>query len=488
MRKRKLSLRSRIFLFMIMLVVMASILIAAVTIYQYSEQSQDYHRMRLERKESQLISSINYVLKETTWEVKTENLYLIFKEKIYEIANIHNVNFNLYNLQGGLIKMSKPRFGNPSIESYLSTDILNHLRQSVSKRYVEKNKRLGGDYRSSYLIINDANAKPLGILNVPYFDDDSLNYGELKEFLIRLTFAYLVMILVAIAFAYFVSKYITKSLQTIREKMKGTRLEKSNQKIELTGASLEVSALVDAYNSMIDKLEESAKKLASSEREQAWREMAKQVAHEVKNPLTPMRLTVQSFQQKFDPLDPGIHKKVDEYSKTLIQQIDTMSSIAAAFSNFAKMPAQQLERFNLVEAIELALDIFPDSAVEFISKESEITINFDRSQLIRVLTNLVKNAIQSIPEDRTPHISINVYSEVNDVVIQVKDNGSGITADIKDKIFEPRFTTKSSGMGLGLPMVKNIIQTYNGSVSFSSVIGKGSEFTLRFTKHFQHEL
>jgi sensor histidine kinase regulating citrate/malate metabolism len=280
---------------MIMLVVLASILIAAVTIVQYREQSQDYHRQRLERKEAQLISSINYVLKETTWDVKTENLYLIFKDKIYEIANIHNVSFNLYDLEGNLIKMSKPRVESERIESYLSADILNLINQSISKRYVEKNKLLGGDYRSSYLILKDNNSKPIGILNVPYFDDDSLNDGQLNEFLIRLSYAYIIMILVAIAFAYFVSRYITKSLQTIREKMKGTRLEKNNQKIELIGASLEVSALVDSYNSMVDDLEESAKKLATSERKQAWREMAKQVAHEIKNPLTPMRLTVQSF-------------------------------------------------------------------------------------------------------------------------------------------------------------------------------------------------
>ena len=483
MLKRKLSLRSRIFLFMIMLVVVASILIAAVTIIQYREQSQDYHRQRLERKEAQLISSINYVLKETTWEIKTENLYLIFKDKIYEIANIHNVSFNLYDLEGNLIKMSKSSVENTRIDSYLSTEILKQLNESVSKRYVEKNKRLGGNYRSSYVMLIGNNAKPLGILNVPYFDDDTLNEAQLNEFLIRLSYAYIVMILVAIAFAYFVSKYITKSLQTIREKMKGTRLEKSNQKIKLVGASLEVSALVESYNSMIDDLEESARKLATSERKQAWREMAKQVAHEIKNPLTPMRLSVQSFQQKFDPKDPGVHKKVDEYSKTLIQQIDTLSSIASAFSNFAKMPVQKLELLNVVEVVELALDIFPDSDIEFTSNESQINVDFDRSQLIRIITNLVKNAIQSIPVDRSPQISIIISSNDTDVVIQVKDNGNGITESIERKIFEPRFTTKTSGMGLGLPMIKNIIETYNGSISFSTLIGEGSEFTVRFPKH-----
>jgi nitrogen fixation/metabolism regulation signal transduction histidine kinase len=216
--------------------------------------------------------------------------------------------------------------------------------------------------------------------------------------------------------------------------------------------------------------------------------MAKQVAHEIKNPLTPMRLSVQSFQHKFDPNDADVHKKVNEYTKTLIQQIDTMSSIASAFSDFAKMPAQKLEVLNVVEVVELALEIFPESDLKFTSKEPEIIANFDRSQLIRIITNLVKNAVQSIPKDRIPQISIHLFSDDTDVVIEVKDNGSGITKAIEDRIFEPKFTTKTSGMGLGLPMIKNMIDTYNGSINFSSVIDEGSQFTVRFPKQFKDEV
>ena len=340
MAGKRLSLRSRIFLYMILLVVVASILIAAVTLYQYNEQSKDYNAQRLERKERQILSSMDYVLEETTYERTTEKLGLIFKDKIYEIANNLNVDFNLYDLQGTLVKSSVPSIENDSISRCLSPEILNQLNFSVNKRFVEKNEVIGGDFQSSYILFSDYNAKPLGILHVPYFDDNSFNEEELKEFLVRLGYAYFFMILVAISFAYFVSRYITRSLKTISDKMNETRLEKRNKKIELEGASVEVSALVKSYNSMIDELEESAVQLATSEREQAWREMAKQVAHEIKNPLTPMRLTVQSFQRKFDPSDPSAHQKLDEYSKTLIQQIDTMSSIASAFSNFAQMPAQ----------------------------------------------------------------------------------------------------------------------------------------------------
>jgi len=482
MATKRLSLRSRIFVYMILLVLVASVLIAAVTLFQYNEQSKDYHKQRLERKETQLLSSIDYVIRGTTWPRETEYLDLIFKDKIYEIADNLSVEFNIYDLGGTLVKSSKPSFENDTLVACMSTEILNDLMNSVDKRYVETNEILGGDYRSSYIIFTDFKSKPLGILNVPYFEDDSFNDDELKEFLVRLGYAYFVMLLVAIAFAYFVSRYITRSLKTISDKMNETRLEKRNQKIELKGASEEVSLLVESYNSMIDELEESAVKLARSEREQAWREMAKQVAHEIKNPLTPMRLSVQSFQRKFDPNDPDARQKIDEYSKTLIQQIDTMSSIASAFSNFAKMPAQKNETLNVVEVVDLALDIFAEDYLTFKCDKKEIIAKLDRTQLIRVITNLVKNAIQAISQIDNPKVDIELTDDSKNVIIIVSDNGHGITDENKPKVFEPKFTTKTSGMGLGLAMIKNIIETYNGNITFTSNEGEGSTFKVTLPK------
>lgn len=482
MTSNRLSLRSRIFVYMILLVLVASVLIAAVTLYQYNEQSKDYHKQRLERKEAQLLSSINYVLRETTYERTPEKLALIFKDEIYKIADNLSVEFNFYDLGGTLIKSSKPSFETDTLVSCMSTDILNNLMNSVDKRYVETNEVLGGDYRTSYTVFTDFKSKPLGILNVPYFEDDKFNEEELKEFLVRLGYAYFAMLLLAIAFAYFVSRYITRSLKTISDKMNETRLEKRNQKIELKGASEEVSVLVESYNSMIDELEESAVKLAKGEREQAWREMAKQVAHEIKNPLTPMRLSVQSFQRKFDPNDPNVLKKIDEYSKTLIQQIDTMSSIASAFSNFAKMPAQKNETLNVVEVVDLALDIFTEDYLSFKCDKKEIIAKLDRTQLIRIITNLVKNAIQAISNIDNPKVDIKLYDDDNTVFIIVADNGHGVSDENKTRVFEPKFTTKTSGMGLGLPMIKNIIETYKGSITFTSVQGEGSIFKVTLPK------
>ena len=222
--------------------------------------------------------------------------------------------------------------------------------------------------------------------------------------------------------------------------------------------------------------------MAQSEREAAWREMAKQVAHEIKNPLTPMRLTVQSFERRFDPEDPEIHIKIKEYSNTLIQQIDTMSSIASAFSNFADMPAQQSEILDVNTVVKLALDIFRERNIAFAKADETLLANFDRTQLIRVVTNLVKNAIQATKTVQSPQIMVNVGEANGQIKIDVMDNGIGISEENTSKIFQPKFTTKSSGMGLGLAMVKNILETYKGNVTFVSQVDKGTTFTVTFPK------
>jgi two-component system nitrogen regulation sensor histidine kinase NtrY len=464
------SLRSRIFLSMILLVIGASILIVVVTVFQYRENTQDYHRERLTRKETAIRENIDYVIKNTTYPVETDKIPLIFKNKIYEIKDIHKLDLFLYDLEGNLLISSQASFVKDTIHSNISQQALNGLKKSVDKHYIEKYVENKYEYQSSFTYVTDNQFKQIAILNLPYFEDDEfLNY-ELKEYLGRLGIAYILMLLFAIILAYFLSKYITRSLNSISNKIKETRLDKRNKKILIPLRSQEVSTLVDAYNEMIDELENSAAQLASNEREAAWREMAKQVAHEIKNPLTPMRLTVQSFERKFDPKDPDIHKKMKEYSHSLIQQIDTMSSIASAFSTYAQMPAQQDETLNVVKITKLALDIFNEDFIYFTSEKEEIIIKFDRTQLIRVITNLVKNSIQAIHENQPeqPKIEVNVYQDNTFAIISVIDNGTGVAEENKDLVFEPKFTTKTSGMGLGLAMVKKIVETYGGEISFKS--------------------
>ena len=472
-----LSLRIRIFLSMIILILIASILMASISIIQFKNEAKDYHQERLDRKEFAIKEHSNYVLSTTTYPLTPDNLKLIFKDKIHELADIHNVEINIYSLEGKLLKSSKAKFSVDKVAPPIPNYILKLVQSSVEKRYVDIKNIDGVKNRSSYSLIKDDKFKPLGILNIPYVEDDGFYETELRQFLLRLSQVYSFMLIIAFALAYFLSSYITKSLKTISDKINETSLNQKNEKIVIEANSREINSLITAYNQMVDKLEESATMLAQSEREQAWREMAKQVAHEIKNPLTPMRLTVQSFQRKFDGNDPNLKQKLDDYSKTLIQQIDTMSAVASAFSNFASMPAQQNETLNVVEVVEFSLDIFNEDYIQFKSQKDEIIAVLDRTQLIRIITNLVKNAIQSIPEEQDLKVVlVSVKEKETMVEITVTDNGIGIEAINREKIFEPKFTTKNSGMGLGLGIIKNIIENYKGTITFETELGKGSTF------------
>jgi len=474
---KRWSLRVRIFLSMIFITLIASLLIAIVSIYQFKNEAKQYHQDRLERKENSIKEHINYILANTTYPLNTENLPLIFRERIHELANIHGTEINIFDLNGHLIKSSKAAFSVDTVSQNIPPGILRVIRSTAEKRYVDLKSEDGIKYRSSYSYIKDTKFKPLGILNLPYIEDDGYYEKELNNFLIRFMQVYSFMLLISVIIAYFLSSYITKSIKEVSDRIKETRLNEVNEKIDMGDSPQEISLLVHAYNDMVEDLDESAAKLAQKEREEAWREMAKQVAHEIKNPLTPMRLTVQSFQRKFDPTDPNIRQKLNEYSDTLIQQIDTMTSVASAFSSFASMPAQQNETLNVVKIVQLALEIFNENYITFHADEPRIVTRMDRTQLIRIITNLVKNATQAIDErEPQPMVDVRVFREGSNAKITVRDNGKGISMENKNRIFEPKFTTKNSGMGLGLGIIKNIVENYHGTITFNSDPGAGTMF------------
>ncbi|KOS07170.1 histidine kinase [Flavobacterium akiainvivens] len=477
---KRWSLRLRIFLSLILITLIASFLVALVSVYQFKKEAKEYHEDRLERKENSIKEHISYILATTTYPLNTENLPLIFRERIHELANIQGTEINLYDLNGHLLKSSKAAFSIDTVNQNIPPNILRIIRSTAEKRFVNVSTQADGKkFRASYSYIKDTKFKPLGILNLPHMEDDGYYDKELNNFLIRFGQVYSFMLLISVVIAYFLSSYITKSIKEITDRIKETRLNEVNEKIDLGDSPQEISLLVDAYNNLVDDLDESAALLAQKEREEAWREMAKQVAHEIKNPLTPMRLTVQSFERKFDPADPNIKAKLKEYSATLIQQIDTMTSVASAFSSFASMPAQQNETLNVVKIVQLALEIFNEPYITFQTEETRIVTRMDRTQLIRIITNLVKNATQAMDEYQPhPRVVVHVFRQGDRAKITVKDNGKGISVEDKSRIFEPKFTTKSSGMGLGLGIIKNIVENYHGTISFESTPGVGTMFTV----------
>ncbi len=473
------SLRIRIFMSMIILIIVASFLLLSISIIQYKSVAKEYNQKRVENKEYFVKKHINYMLSNSTYPLTSENIKIIFKDKINEVSDIQNAEINIYTLDGELIKSSKEAFSVEKKSPAIPKFILRLVMSSINKRYVDVKTINGIKYRSSYSLIKNKKFKPIGILLLPNIPDDGYYEKELNNFLIHLAQVYTFMIIVAFALAYFLSAFITKPINDFAEKLSETSLKQKNEKIPFSARIKEINMLLVAYNRMIEELERNAIKLAQNERDLAWREMAKQVAHEIKNPLTPMRLTVQSFQRKFNPEDAHIKQKLNDFSDSLIQQIDTMNSVASAFSSFASMPSQQNEVLNVVEVVELTLDIFNEDYIVFESQEEEIVSKMDRTQLIRVITNLVKNATQAIPENQKYKLVLVTIKRIeNQVEITIKDNGIGIQRHNIENIFEPKFTTKSSGMGLGLGIIKNIIENYNGTITFETEFGKGTAFTV----------
>jgi len=236
---------------------------------------------------------------------------------------------------------------------------------------------------------------------------------------------------------------------------------------------------------MTEELVKSAELLARSERESAWREMAKQVAHEIKNPLTPMKLSVQYLKKAWNDNAPDWNERLERFSQTLIQQIDSLSEIASAFSDFASMPAATKTKINLAEVMNDAASLYKDiQNIRFIisspDNESDRFIIADKRQLLRVFNNLIHNSVQAIGNKPDGMVQIRLKKENNYLIAEIQDNGSGMNDEQRAKVFSPYFTTKSSGMGLGLAIVKNIVSGMGGSIEFVSEENRGTIFTLRF--------
>jgi len=479
------SLRFRIFFAMLFVLVLTFIGLAILTVIQYKEEAQDYHSERLLRKEQNIKQNLNYVLKNSPYPQETEALQNIFHNKIFEIKDIHNLDIDLYSPEGQLILSSQNKVSDTSAQKTLSQELLKELSKNDNQHLVQSLEQGSENYQSSYSYLKSDTFETIAIVHLPYIADDGFMAKELNENLMRMSLLYGVMLLISIGIAYALSQYITRSLQSISQRLTSTQLLGQNQKIEVaSNVSSEIIRLVEAYNNMIDALEKSAVQLAQGEREAAWREMAKQVAHEIKNPLTPMRLSVQSFERKFDPQDPDIRNKISEFSATLIQQIDTMSDIASAFATYAKLPEQNIVAVELTETIRRTVEVFDAPFIKFSGPDHGVTLNFDKNQINRIVTNLIKNSLQSLQQNHTVNPEINISLDDNDswVILRIQDNGPGISKELRRHVFEPKFTTKTKGMGLGLAMVKTIVLSYGGSIEIFEPEGGGVGFVMQFPK------
>ena len=434
-------------------------------------------------------------LRERAWSVMVEmqHKYNMAKETrdipknelddfLVRLSNVFFTDINFYDSRGMLVSSSRPPIFEEGLVSERMDPVACQKLVADHKPIFIHSESIGSmQFSSAYLPFYNEQNNLLGYVNLPYFSRQDELKKEISTFLVTFINIYILLILFGIFITILVSNYITAPLALLAAKMSQLRLGRVNEKI-FWNKHDEIGQLVTEYNRMIDELGRSAGMLAQSERESAWREMARQVAHEIKNPLTPMKLSAQYLQKAWHDKAPDWEQRLARFTNTLVEQIDTLSAIASNFSDFAKMPAIVLESVDIEDVVKFSLSLYQDTSViryEFHANGPVARVLADRSQLVRVFTNLLNNAVQAIGVDKVGIIGIRLYNDRKFVVVEISDNGAGIPPDRADRIFQPDFTTKTGGMGLGLAIVKGIIDGMQGEISFTSEEHKGTTFIIK---------
>ena len=397
-----------------------------------------------------------------------------------KFSDVFVTDINLYGSNGELLATSQPKLYETGINGeHMNPKAFAEMELKKRSQFIHKEKIGKLSYLSAYSPFRNKGGKLLGYLNLQHFAKQNDFENQLNEFIVAIINIAVLLLVVTVVIAIFVAGWITTPLRLIQESFRKVELGKSNQPIDYKGED-EIGALVKDYNSKLQELELKAMQLARSERETAWREMAKQVAHEIKNPLTPMKLSLQHFQRAFSPDDPNAEEKISKIANSLVEQIDALTKIANEFSNFAKMPKANEEAMDLLPVLNNIIDLYTSNEVDIVLKSDidETRLFADKDLLIRVFNNLIKNAIQATPEDVVTSINIKLTVDGDYYLVSIQDNGQGMSKELQKKIFVPNFTTKSTGAGLGLAMVKQIVHNHNGEIWFESEEGYGTTFFL----------
>ncbi len=469
---------TKIQLFIIVSTFLSFVLFGLGTSYYIEKQYDDKNTKSLQEKVQSVVAELNNELAEENTLVDINPDFVT--NQLVKYSNIFYADINLYGTNGQLIATSRPEI----IERGLISNRMNplafySLKQDKKSSFIHEENIGNMNYLSAYVPFRNNNNQVIAYLNLPYFAKQNQLEKELSQFFTALINIYALLFLVSIFIAMLFANYISEPVRLIKDKIRALQLGKSNEFIDWKSND-EIGSLVKEYNQKVLELEKSAKLLAQSERESAWREMAKQVAHEIKNPLTPMKLSIQHLERSIADNPADLPERIKRTAKTLVEQIDTLTNIANEFSSFAKMPTANEQQLNLIEVLETTIDLYKKEQVEIVFEnhcEKEALLFADKDQLNRLFSNLIKNAIQAIPESQKSKIKVAASCKKNNYIITITDNGGGIPQELQEKIFTPNFTTKTTGMGLGLAMVKNIVENLNGTIDFTTS-SKGTTFKI----------
>ncbi len=473
----KILYKTRIQFSMVFAVVVTLILVGIVTYISISSQYQAQQDKMIRDR----IIKITDVFENGLFDKYMTHINEQSQLSFDALAASYSSDLVLFDSHGSLLITTQPRIYDYGLiakrmNARAFINLYNEKRSDIVNDEV-----IGGlHYKTVYASIRNIKGQTIAFLQLPYFSNQA-DYQERIGSLLNIMIEIYAIIFIAIGlFAVIIARQITNPLSFIQQSLSKTIYGKKNEPIKWDSDD-EIGALVKEYNNMIAALEVSASRLAQSERESAWREMAKQVAHEIKNPLTPLKLGLQLLEKSWREKDAKFDQKFERFSKSFVEQIESLSQIASEFSAFAKMPDTRMERFNVFEVINQAVTIFKQTdnfTINYQVPETPFLVLADKDQLLRCFNNLLKNAIEATPPDRAGILDITYETAQKQIMLAVKDNGNGIPEGMHEKIFEPNFTTKSSGTGLGLAFVKNSVENAGGKVWFETAAGKGTTFYL----------
>ncbi|MCF8297506.1 MAG: GHKL domain-containing protein [Saprospiraceae bacterium] len=480
----KLNFKNRLQMLITLLILFSFIIIGITTLYYIQNLNKNKNEDILREKMHSVLIEVEHKFSDVN--TFTPEIIDYVKDILIKFSKVFFSDINLYDINGTLLATSRPElFEEKLISNKMNSKAYTELVNNNKTLFIHRENIGELKYLSAYIPFRNNQNKIVAYLNLPYFAKEHELISELSSFMVAFINIYVILIVISVFMLLLISNVISRPLTLIKEKIRHINLNETNEKIEWNSHD-EIGELVHEYNRMIDELEKSAELLARSEREIAWREMAKQVAHEIKNPLTPMKLSVQYLEKAWADKVPDWGDRLKRFTNTIVEQIDSLSTIATEFSDFAKMPRSINEKVDLLTKINNAIEFYRDfDNLQIVIDKSEqgpYYVNIDKKQLLRVFNNLLKNSRQAIGDSKKGKIEIEIKDENGFYIVSVADNGAGIPKDKKEIIFQPYFTTKSSGMGLGLAMVKNIIDEAGGKIWFESEVGKGTTFYFSLPK------
>ena len=462
---------------MVVLLLFSFVLIGVSSLYYIIYLNQSKNSDNLMEKAHSVLIELEHKLSGMDEFTPQDQEYV--ESLLVKFSEVFFTDITLFTREGKLLASSRPEmFSAELLSNRMDADAFYGLTFQKNSFFIHEEKIGTQNYLSAYLPFRNQENKSVAYLNLPYFAKQYELEEEVTGFIVAFLNIYLFLLFITILITIMISRYLSKPLNMLKSKIANLDLQDYNEKIEWDKND-EIGELIREYNRMVDELSQSAKKLALSQRESAWREMAQQIAHEIKNPLTPMKLNVQYLEKAWDDKVDDYEVRMKRITQGLKEQIDVLSEIAGQFSTFAAIDKIYPQPINLMEIIESVVDLFKGAGHTSFDLQLEATqalVYADKNQMIRVFNNLYKNAVQATETSHNPHINTLLEIINEGVYIEITDNGIGIPIAEQEQIFEPRFTTKSGGMGLGLALVKKMLENAGGRIEVYSQLKKGSTF------------